>query len=154
MVSRHKSQMTSPVLGDWTLESITPSVNAPLFQECLSFYPIQHRCGFTRSVNSLLFHWFPFTRTNEFTQNLMKSFGVQGHLSEWCESLTAAHTLNDTTNEHHHMAPQEEPFCYAKELDPIKLLERFHSCLISRLWFLGLHGWMAAQFNCIPWSLR
>jgi hypothetical protein len=25
---------------------------------------------------------------------------------KWCESLTEAHTLNDTTNEHHHhMAP-------------------------------------------------
>lgn len=60
---------------------------------------------------------------------------------KWCESLTAAHTLNDTTKWPH----TKNLSAIMKKLDPIKLLERFHSCLISsRLWFLlGLHGWMA-----------
>jgi hypothetical protein len=35
---------------------------------------------FTRLVNSLLFHWSPFITTSEFTQNLVKSLGVQGRL--------------------------------------------------------------------------
>jgi hypothetical protein len=40
-----------------------------------------HYSPFTRPVNSLLFHWSPFIITiSEFTQNLVKSLGVQGHL--------------------------------------------------------------------------
>jgi hypothetical protein len=40
-----------------------------------------HESLFIRPVNSLLLHQFLFTTTtSEFTQNPMKSFGVQGHL--------------------------------------------------------------------------
>jgi hypothetical protein len=35
---------------------------------------------FTKLMNSLLSKLFPFTKTNEYTQNLMKSLGLQGHL--------------------------------------------------------------------------
>ncbi len=61
---------------------------------------------------------------------------------------------------HHQWAPPPPPphgphwknlSAIMKELDPIKLLERFHSFLKSRLWFLGLHGWMDGCPNLIAY---
>ncbi len=46
-----------------------------------------HQSLFIRPVNSLLFHWSPFIRTTKFTQNPVKSFGVQGHLLLQCKDV-------------------------------------------------------------------
>jgi hypothetical protein len=39
-----------------------------------------HYSLFTRLMNQLLLYWSLFTTTSEFTQNPMKSLGVQGYL--------------------------------------------------------------------------
>jgi len=41
---------------------------------------VVHESLFIKLVNSLIFHCSLFITTNEFTQNPVKSLGVQGHL--------------------------------------------------------------------------
>jgi hypothetical protein len=53
---------------------VVPRLNTTIKCGCNSLIPIK------LPMNSMLLHCSPFTTTNEFTQNLVKSLGVHGHL--------------------------------------------------------------------------
>ncbi len=50
------------------------------FKSILQNVGAVHQSPFSKPMNSLLFNQFQFTKMIEFTQNLMKSLNVQGHI--------------------------------------------------------------------------
>ncbi len=53
-----------------------------------------HQSMFTKPMNSLLSNQSSFTKTNVFTQNLMKSRGIQGHFLLQCIQFNTTHFHN------------------------------------------------------------